>query len=210
MNRVFVYTLLSLAIISFSACSNEAEETVLEAEELLEDTTENLENRVDIKEVLKQGYSEADAITLFHEFMRVRYEEYEDYGTLEDVSAVGGNYNDKGGLDYFYTAIFYPGGDFMYPKHFFYHDHTGKIVELSFQDAVDNIYSVSVDKMEKGYMIGSATLLGAFSGEHFASKEAKVDFSIQDDAIIFSPESIEALIVANGELEEELEAMWEE
>ena len=154
--------------------------------------------------------SKKEALDRMKAFLKDNRKKYSDFGEVQDMTAVGGNYSKDGALDYFYTVDFYPGGDFIYPSHFFYESDQNKIRELSINKATDFMKSIDVKEIIEGKLIGSANLWNAFSGEHVASRSVNAEFTIDGNKIYFDNKYISKFKKGEKEIASELKKMEED
>jgi hypothetical protein len=143
-------------------------------------------------------------------FLKENKRKYIDYGTVEENYLMSGNYTKDGALDYFYTVHFYPGGDFIYPTHFFYDSEKDAIRELELGKGPDAFQHIVVKKITEGKLFGNAVIWSAFSGEHAASKDVKAEFTIDGNKINVDPKFFPALYNAEKKVLQELEQMERE
>jgi len=154
--------------------------------------------------------SKNEAEVRIRKFLKENSKIYADYGGLEGVYLVGGNYTQDGLEDYFYTVDFYPGGDFIYSTHFFYYSEQDEILELKMSKSIEFVKSIDVKEMKQGKLIGEANIWSAFSGEHMASRTVKAEFMIDDKKINCDKKYLSALSKAQKEINVELEQMEQE
>jgi hypothetical protein len=142
--------------------------------------------------------------------LKANNRKYKDYGTVEENDLIAGNYTKDGALDYFYTVHFYPGGDFVYPTHFFYDSQKDAIRELELGKGPNAFQHIVVKKITEGKLYGNAVIWSAFSGEHTASKEVKAEFTIDGNKVNVVPTFLPALNKAEKKVLQELEKMERE
>jgi hypothetical protein len=154
--------------------------------------------------------SESQAKSRMNTFLKQNASFYKEYGQIEDIYLIGGHYNQDGALDYFYTIDFYPGGDFIYPSHFFYDSEVDQIKELTISKTIEAVRSLDVKEIVAGKLIGEAFIWGAFSGEHVASRSVKAEFSIEGNKLTCDKKYFAAFKKAQKEIEKELQKMERE
>lgn len=154
--------------------------------------------------------TEKEAKQLLKDFLKENKRKYKEYGSVEETNLIGGNYTKDGAMDYFYTVHFYPGGDFVYPTHFFYDSEKDAIRELDLGKGPDSFQHIIVKKIIEGKLIGSAVIWSAFSGEHAASRDVKAEFTIDGNKINVDPKFFPALYSAEKKVLQELEQMERE
>jgi hypothetical protein len=196
----------SFVVLLFFGCSNSqnAIEDEIEDEILVEDIFQDLT-------VVNLTKSEAESRIRI--FLKENAKKYADYGEVEGISLISGYYTHDEALDYFYTVNFYPGGDFIYPTHFFYDSQQDKVRELKMSKTIEFVNSIDVKEVLRGKLVGEASVWGALSGEHMASRSVKAEFVIEDNKINCEKKFMPALNKANKEVEKELEqieAEWSE
>lgn len=163
-----------------------------------------------VEEAPVKSLTEAEAKKLIKTFLKENRKKYRESGEVEDITLIGGNYTKDGALDYFYTVHFYPGGDFVYPTHFFYDSELETIRELSLGKGPDSFQHIVVKQITEGKLTGNAVVWSAFSSEHIASREVKAAFTIDGNKINVVPSYLPALYSAEKKVMKELEAMERE
>ena len=198
----FVFTLL--ATVSLLSCggSNEKSDT----QTAQSDTTAVQDTATTTEEPII-SLTQDEAKKRMKAFLKENKGKYKDYGSIEETKLIGGNYNKDGALDYFYTIYFYPGGDFVYPSHFFYDSEKDAIRELDLGKGPDSFQHIEAKKMTEGKILGNAVIWSAFSGEHVASRNVKAEFTIDGNKINVEPKFFPALYSAEKKVLQELEQM---
>lgn len=191
--------LIFTCCIALFAC-NQAQPEIEQVEEL---TTTQDETPI-------VSLTDDEAKELIKKFLKDNDRMYKEYGEIEDLYLVGGNYNNDGALDYFYTVGFFPGGDFIYFTHFFYDSEQNKITELKMNKSIEFVSSIDVKEISLGKLIGEAYIWSAFSGEHMASRFVKAEFKLDGDKITCDEKYIPAFKKAQKEIQKELEKMERE
>lgn len=167
----------------------------------------NKDNKRDEATIPVVNLSKKEALELIKAFIKENPKKYSEYGDLQDITTIGGNYSKEGAVDYFYTIDFYPGGDFVYPTHFFYNSESKKILELSMLKSIDFIRSIEVKEIKQGKLIGTAIIWGALSGEHVAFKSVKAEFKLDGDKITCDKKFLPLFKKAQKDVQNELEEM---
>jgi hypothetical protein len=167
------------------------------------------ENAVAVNEPIR-SLTKSLAEERIRKFLKENSKIYQDYGQIEDIYLVGGDYSNNGATDYFYTVNFYPGGDFIYPTHFLYDSNQDKIRELKMNKTIEFIHSIDVKEITAGKLNGTASIWNALSGEHISSRTVKAEFTIEGDKINCDKKFMPAFIKAQKEIQRELQKMERE
>lgn len=139
-------------------------------------------------------------------FLKENSKKYREYGELQEMNLIGGNYDQDGGLDYFYKLSFYPGGDFVYPYHFFYDSKEGKIRELVLNKPTSNMQSIDAKEIKEGKIIGNASIFSALNVEIDAFRNVAAEFTIDGNKINCDKKFTPKLKKAEKEIANELAA----
>lgn len=131
----------------------------------------------------KPSLTKKEAEAKMKAFLKENAKKYREYGEFEDMDLIGGNYDDDGTLDYFYKVSFYPGGDFVYPYHFFYDSKEDKIRELALNKPTSNMESIDAKEIKDGRIIGNAAIWDALSPETIAFRNVAAEFTIEGNKI---------------------------
>jgi hypothetical protein len=174
-----------------------------------EPQTDTAASQVSVKKIEESivSLSLEEAKQRLKSFLKENKRKYSDYGTVEENYLIGGNYTKDGALDYFYTVLFYPGGDFTHPTHFFYDSEKDAIRELVLGKGPDSFHYVDGKKMAEGKLFGNAIIWSALSGEHTSSRNVKAEFTIDGNKINVDPKFFPALYSAEKKVLQELERM---
>ena len=154
--------------------------------------------------------TEKEAEAKMKSFLKENSRKYREYGEFQDMDLVGGNYNADGAFDYFYKVNFYPGGDFVYPTHFFYDSEQDKIRELTLSKSSKYLQSVQAKEVIEGKIIGSANVWSARSMDLEAFRDVKAEFTIDGSKINCDKKFIPKLKKAEKEIDAELDRMEQE
>jgi hypothetical protein len=171
-------------------------------------TVKNKSEEVKEKPIVSLTEKEAEA--KMKTFLKENSRKYREYGEFQDMDLVGGNYNADGAFDYFYKVNFYPGGDFVYPTHFFYDSEQDKIRELTLNKSSKYLQSVDAKEVKEGKIIGSANVWSARSMDLEAYRDVKAEFTIDGSKINCDKKFIPKLKKAEKEIDAELDRMEQE
>jgi hypothetical protein len=202
---ITMFGALILLTIFLVSCNNTSKQVETKENSEKDSLTEKKEESKPIVSLSKK-----EALDRMKAFLKENSKKYKDYGEVQDMSTVGGNYSTDGALDYFYSVNFYAGGDYAYITHFFYDSDQDKIRELEFSKISESLSSVTVDKLTEGKAIGSANLWSAFSGEHDASSSFNAEFTIDGNKINFDKKYAPKFKKAEKEIAGKLKKMEED
>lgn len=219
MNKVIVHTGIFLCLVLINAgCSNSSAET--------KDASGNSADTLGMTSPQNEGangnlnsqktvvsLTKKEAEQRMEAFVKQNKKKYADYGEIDNLSCVGGNYTLDGALDYFYSVGFYGGGDYVYTTNFFYNSDQDKITELSInqpEELSNDLKSITAKELKEGVVIGTAELFGAFSGEHSASRSVEAEFIIDGDKISYDKKFLPKFLKAKKDIQNELNKMEQE
>lgn len=201
-NLIFAVTILAMI---FSSCGGGSNEKVDPKTSKTDSTASHVSKKTTEEPII--SLSPEEAKQRMQSFLKENKKKYKDYGTVEENYFVSGNFTKDGALDYFYTLSFYPGGDFIYPTHFFYDSEKDAIRELTLGKGPDSFQHVDIKKVTEGKLSGNAIIWSAFSGEHFASRDVKAEFTIDENKLNVVPKFLPNLYSAEKKVLQELEQM---
>lgn len=208
MRKYFIHISLScIACLLFFSCANDQNQSNLDQENMQSPVQDQTKETSQIQPV---SLTKTEAEKLMRNFLKENSKTYKDYGEIQDLFLVSGNYNNDDKLDFFYTINFYPGGDFIYPTHFFYNSMLDNIQELKMNKTIEFIQSIDVTDINLGKLLGSASIWNAISGEHIASRSVKAEFTIEGNKISCDNKYMPAFKKAQKEIDKELERMEKE
>jgi hypothetical protein len=206
---VSVNTLFLTSTLFIASCggSNEPKSTEIKPEK---DTLTVKKEKEAPEEKPIVSLTKKEALARIKAFLKENSRKYSDYGEVDDMTVVGGNYTADGATDYFYDIAFFPGGDYIYSTHFFYDSDQDQIRELSFGKSSESLKSVTANEIKEGKIIGTANLWSAFSGEHSAARSFNCEFTIDGNKINFDKKYMPKFKKAEKEIAAELEKLERE
>ena len=154
--------------------------------------------------------TKSESITRLRQFIKKNTKKYADYGEIEDIISVGGNYSDDGVLDYLFTVNFYPGGDYIHPINFYYDSELDEFKELTLSTPLALLNNINAKEIKPEKIIGTGELFGAFDGEHSAVRSVKAEFSINGSKIVCENSFLPKFKKAQKDLAKELDQIQQD
>ena len=196
--------------LTISACGNSEKNNEQKVEPQSE-TSENTETTSPSDVAPKKAsMTKAESISKLKAYLRSNTKKYADYGEIEDIISVGGNYSDDGVLDYLFTVNFYPGGDYIDPTNFYYDSELDEFKELTLSTPLALLNNINAKEIKKGKIIGTGELYDAFDGEHSAVRSVKAEFSINGSKIVCEKSFLPKFKKAQKDIAKELDQMQQD
>lgn len=202
---ILIISVIFLVGITLNSCGGSEEKNATENQTKKGTAIVKKSEKVEREPKPVVSLTKKEALDRMKLFLKDNRKKYSDYGEVQDMSTVGGNYSKDGALDYFYSVNFYEGGDYTYITHFFYDSDQDKISELTINRATDFMKSIDVKEIIEGKLIGSANLWSALSWEHDASRSVNAEFTIDGNKIYFDNKYISKFKKAEKEISNELD-----
>jgi hypothetical protein len=132
------------------------------------------------------GLTQEEAEFRMREFLNENTQKYKNYGELETINLIGGNYTKDGVHDYFYNIRFWGGGDYVSTSYFFYDSEQDKIRELTKGMEIDDyMVNININEIIEGKLIGSFDLWKILGGEDNVDlRTFNSEFTIEENLII--------------------------
>jgi hypothetical protein len=165
------------------------------------------EQSTDEKSAPVVSLTESEARKRLTGFIKENKKKYREYGEIEDIKLASGTYGADDALDYLFTVYFYPGGDFVYPSHFYYDSETDEVRELSLANGTETWQFIVVRKMVQGKISGDANLWNAYGPEIAASESIKAEFTIEGNKLLLDKKYLAAMRRAEKKLNTSLTGM---
>ena len=196
--------------LTISACGNSEKNNEQKVEPQSE-TSENTETTSPSDAAPKKAsMTKAESISKLKAYLRANTKKYADYGEIEDIISVGGNYSDDGVLDYLFTVNFYPGGDYIHPTNFYYDSELDEFKELTLSTPLSLLNNINAKEIKQGKIIGTGELFDAFDGEHSAVRSVKAEFSINGSKIVCKNSYLPKFKKAQKEIAKELDQIQQD
>ncbi len=196
--------------LTISACGNSEKNNEQKAEPKSK-TSENTETTGSSDAAPKKASMTKDeSLRKLRSYLRANTKKYADYGEIEDIISVGGNYSDDGVLDYLFTVNFYPGGDYIHPTNFYYDSELDEFKELTLSSPLSLLNNINAKEIKQGKIIGTGELFDAFDGEHSAIRSVKAEFSINGSKIVCENSYLPKFKKAQKEIARELEKIQQD
>lgn len=196
--------------LTISACGNSEKNNKQKVEPQTE-TSENTEITSPSDAAPKKvSMTKAESISKLRAYLRANTKKYVDYGEIEDIISVGGNYSDDGVLDYLFTVNFYPGGDYIDPTNFYYDSELDEFKELTLSAPLSLLNNINAKEIKKGKIIGTGELYDAFDGEHSAVRSVKAEFSINGSKIVCEKSFLPKFKKAQKDIAKELDQIQQD
>ena len=196
--------------LTISACGNSEKNNEQKVEPQSE-TSENTETTSPSDAAPKKAsMTKAESISKLKDYLRSNTKKYADYGEIEDIISVGGNYSDDGVLDYLFTVNFYPGGDYIHPTNFYYDSELDEFKELTLSAPLSLLNNINAKEIKKGKIIGTGELFDAFDGEHSAIRSVKAEFSINGSKIVCENSFLPKFKKAQKDIAKELDQIQQD
>jgi len=153
----------------------------------------------------KPGLTENEAKEKLRAYIRKNKGKYNDYGEIQGIDVIGGNYTNDGVIDYFYSVGFFPGGDYVHTTHFIYESDTEIIRELEIDKSNSLHYFSNIEpkELKEGMIVGEAFFFDG-DGETGVSKTIDAEFFIQGDKITFDKKYIGKFKKAQEQIDREM------
>ena len=196
--------------LTISACGNSEKNNEQKVEPQLK-TSENTETTGSSDAAPKKvNMTKAESISKLRAYLRANTKKYADYGEIEGIISVEGNYSDDGVLDYLFTVNFYPGGDYIDPTNFYYDSELDEFKELTLSTPLALLNNINAKEIKKGKIIGTGELYDAFDGEHSAVRSVKAEFSINGSKIVCEKSFLPKFKKAQKDIAKELDQMQQD
>jgi len=196
--------------LTINACGN-SEKNNEQKVETQPKTSENTETTDSFDAAPKKvSMTKAESIGKLRAYLRSNTKKYVDYGEIEDIISVGGNYSDDGVLDYLFTVNFYPGGDYIHPTNFYYNSELDEFRELTLSTPLALLNNINAKEIKPGKIIGTGELFDAFDGEHSAIRSVKAEFSLNGSKIVCENSFLPKFKKAKKDIAKELEQIQQD
>jgi hypothetical protein len=206
---VSVNTLFLTSTLFIASCGGSKEQKATEKKPKKDTLTVKKEKEAPEEKPIV-SLTKKEALARMKAFLKENSKKYSDYGEVDDMTAVGGNYTADGATDYFYNVQFYEGGDFVYTTHFFFDSEQDKIRELEINKAPTMMKSIIAKELKDGKIIGSANLWSAAGMDLFADRSVNAEFTIDGNKINFDKKYMPKFKKAEKEIAAELEKLERE
>ena len=196
--------------LTISACGNSEKNNEQKVEPQLK-TSENTETTGSSDAAPKKvNMTKAESISKLRAYLRANTKKYADYGEIEGIISVEGNYSDDGVLDYLFTVNFYPGGDYIHPTNFYYDSELDEFKELTLSAPLSLLNNINAKEIKKGKIIGTGELFDAFDGEHSAVRSVNAEFSINGSKIVCEKSFLPKFKKAQKDIAKELDQIQQD
>lgn len=201
---------LASILLSITTISCIENETKTQEKNGLKKLEEKVETEVISDSPKITSMTNPESINRLKQFLKKNTKKFIDYGEIQGIRSVGGDYNEDGVLDYIYTVEFYPGGDYIHPSNFFYDSKLDEIFELSIKSPISTLSYIEAKEIVKGKIIGTGELFDAIDGENAAVRSVKAEFNIKESKITFENAFLGKFKKAEKEITKELDKIQQD
>jgi len=164
----------------------------------------------EVEQPIPISITKKEAQKRLDQFLKMNRRKFEENGELQEVNIGSGDYDGDQKDDFFFTALYFGGGDYLYPEYFYYDSKSDAIKHMTLKTKFEDIHNINVRSIDKTGLKGVSSVWAAFSGEHSYWRDVKTNFQINGNIITIDKVHDKALAKATKEVMEEMEAAQNE
>jgi hypothetical protein len=204
------YYLLMISTSFFVACNSTSEKAAT-SNAVKPVEAERADSLKPLDEPIPVSITKAEAKKRLEQYLKVNKRKFEENGEIQEIEIGFGDYDGDQKDDFFFTAMYFGGGDYLYPEYFYYDSKTDAIRNVSLKSKFDtDIHNVKVRSIDKSGLSGVSDVWAAFSGEHSYWRTVKTKFQLVGNSITIEKAYDRALAKATQEVNAEMEAAQNE